>query len=88
MFVSVVRAWNLLVLAGAFLALAFVLWHILVLPWDHDPRLILRLNQIPISFFWLFRLIATVHLILTFLYFRAHCVVANREESTRIVTRG
>lgn len=56
-------------LAGAFAVLAFVLWHVLALPWDSDPRLVLRLNQVPLSFFALFRLTATVHLILTFCIF-------------------
>lgn len=79
------RSWNLSFLAAAFVYVDFILWR-MALPWDN--HVIIHLDTTPLLFFWVFRCVVTAHLILTFVYFHHHCVVAQREENTRIIIKG
>ena len=74
------------ILALVFFYLIYVMWFALVLP--IDQAVLFTLDASSYSFYKVFRGVATVHLVLTYLYFARHCVVAQREESSRIVTRG
>lgn len=81
-----VRAWNLIVLAMVFFYLLYMLWFVVSL--SIDQAVMFTLNGMPYTFYKVFRGAITVHLLLTYIYFARHCVVAQREESSRIVTRG
>lgn len=68
-------------------SLDLLVWFFLRLPFGVEA-MSLEVNHALVSWHILVRGIITAILAWTFLYFRAHCVIANREESTRIVTKG
>lgn len=68
-------------------SLDLVVWFLMRLPLGIDSTN-LEVNHALVPWHILIRCIITATLVWTFLYFKSHCVVANREESTKVVTRG
>ncbi len=64
-----------------------IVWFGMHVPFGWDS-LNLEVNHTQIPSHLLIRLFITLVLAWTFLYFNAHCVVASREESTKIVMKG
>ncbi|MGH2509623.1 MAG: hypothetical protein ACRDHZ_19775 [Ktedonobacteraceae bacterium] len=79
-------------LALSILGIALVSLDLVVWAWMHLPfgleTLTLELNHLLLPCSVLIRGAITSVLVWAFLYVHAHCVVVNREESVRIVTRG
>lgn len=68
-------------------SLDYIVWFAMRLPFDMDA-MTLELNHALLPWSILVRGFITGALLWTFLYFKAHCVAVNREESMRVVTRG
>lgn len=84
------RFWRFLalVISGiSFFALDAVVWWIMHLPPGIDAATV-EVNHALVPWGILIRGFITFVLIWTFLYLNAHCVIASREESTRIITKG
>jgi len=76
-----------LVLLGLSLgSLDLVVRIVLRLPFQIDTAS-LEVNHVLVSWHVLVRIVLTAILAWLFLSFRSHCVIATREESTRVVTR-
>lgn len=83
----ILKTLALSILGIAFFSLDMVVWAWMHLPFGLDT-LTLELNHLLLPWSVLIRGAITGALIWTFLYLHAHCIVVNREESVRIVTRG
>ncbi|MGH2506180.1 MAG: hypothetical protein ACRDHZ_01970 [Ktedonobacteraceae bacterium] len=75
------------ILGVSFGALDVVVWFGMHLPFGLET-MNLELNQTFVPWSVLIRSGITGAFCWTFLYFNTHCVVANREESTRVITKG
>jgi protein-S-isoprenylcysteine O-methyltransferase Ste14 len=77
----------LMILGISLGSLDLVVWFLMRLPFGIESAN-LEVNHALVSWHLLVRCVITAILVWTFLYFRAHCVTANREESTKVVTKG
>lgn len=75
------------ILVVSFSSLDFVVWFSMRLPFGIETMTV-EFNHTLLPWSILLRSFITGALLWTFLFFNAHCVMVNREESTRIITKG
>lgn len=82
-----VRTLALILLGISLGSLDLVVWFLMHLPFGIDSAN-LEVDHALVSWHILVRCIITGILAWIFIYFNSHCVIAHREESTKIISRG